>query len=157
VVDDVIRAARSPVRDGPVRCDAVAVVAERVAFWQVLAEDQGRPWSVDLPTGPVPVRVSAEDLAAAVDALLGNVFAHTPDSASVEVRITETGARVAVEVADRGPGLPTGAASRGSSGGGSTGLGLDIARRTAEASGGRLVLADRPAGGASVVLELGRP
>ena len=157
-VDDVIRGARRAVRDAsPVACDAVAVVRDRSAFWQVLAEDQGRPWSVDVPSGPLPVRVSADDLGAAVDALLGNVFAHTSEDATVEVRVSETGAGVAVEVADRGPGLPADAASRGSSGGGSTGLGLDIARRTAEASGGRLVLTDRPAGGARVVLELGAP
>jgi signal transduction histidine kinase len=59
-----------------------------------------------------------------------------------------------VEIADRGPGLPIAATERGHSGAGSTGLGLDIAQRTAEAAGGRLVLSDRPAGGARVGLVL---
>jgi signal transduction histidine kinase len=45
---------------------------------------------------------------------------------------------------------------RGASGRGSTGLGLDIARRTAEASGGALRLSSSPAG-TSVTLELGPP
>ena len=40
---------------------------------------------------------------------------------------------------------------------GSTGLGLDIARRTAEAAGGRIVLGRGPGGGAEVRLELGAP
>jgi signal transduction histidine kinase len=43
-------------------------------------------------------------------------------------------------------------ASRGASGGGSTGLGLDIARRTAEAAGGTMRLASAPLGGARVEL-----
>ena len=155
-VDEVIRSARRPVREGGhASCDAVAVVAERAGFWQVLAEDQGRPWLVELAADPVLVRLTAADLAAAVDALLGNVFAHTPESAAVEVRVADTGRGATVEVADRGPGLPAGAAERGQSGGGSTGLGLDIARRTAEASGGRLVVSDRAAGGTRIVLELG--
>jgi signal transduction histidine kinase len=95
-------------------------------------------------------------LSAAVDALLGNVFAHTPEGTAAEVMVRATPGGVEVEVADRGPGLPPAAAERGRSGAGSTGLGLDIARRTAEAAGGQLLLADRPAGGASIVLAMPR-
>jgi signal transduction histidine kinase len=46
---------------------------------------------------------------------------------------------------------------RGDSRAGSTGLGLDIARRTAAASGGDLWLGSAPGGGAQVVLRLGPP
>jgi signal transduction histidine kinase len=154
-VDDVIRSARRPMREGVrAQCDAVAVVRERAAFWQVLAEDQDRDLSVDLSPGPLLVRLVAGDLAAAVDALLGNVFAHTPEGSAIDVAVTSMYDGVVVEVADRGPGLPPAATERGHSGAGSTGLGLDIAQRTAEAAGGRLVLEDRPAGGARVVLVL---
>jgi signal transduction histidine kinase len=45
-----------------------------------------------------------------------------------------------VEVLDQGPGIPPTAVERGRSDRGSTGLGLDIARSVAEASGGRLEL-----------------
>ena len=42
-VDDVIRSARRPMREGVhAECDAVTVVRDRAAFWRVLAEDQGR-------------------------------------------------------------------------------------------------------------------
>src|SRR5262249_19682594 len=44
---------------------------------------------------------------------------------------------------------------RGASGRGSTGLGLDIARRIAEASGGSLTIGRSPRGGAAVTLALG--
>jgi signal transduction histidine kinase len=113
--------------------------------------------TVDLPDGPAAVRVSAADLGAAVDALLGNVFAHTPEGTpfGVVVRL-RAGGGAEVVVTDRGPGLPDGAVDRGRSGAGSTGLGLDIARRTAEASGGALRMESSPAG-ATVVVELGPP
>ncbi|MCW2878855.1 MAG: integral rane sensor signal transduction histidine kinase [Sphaerisporangium sp.] len=143
-------------------CDAVAVAAERVTFWSVLAEDQGRPVGLDLPAGPLTVAVSAAELSACVDALLGNVFAHTPDGASFAVRVTPAPGGVRLEVSDSGPGFPARPEAgdpleRGRSGAGSTGLGLDIARRTAEASGGSLLLGTAPGGGAMVVLVLGGP
>ena len=47
---------------------------------------------------------------------------------------------VVVEVRDRGPGFGSDAVRRGRSDRGSTGLGLDIARRCARASGGELVV-----------------
>jgi signal transduction histidine kinase len=66
-----------------------------------------------------------------------------------------TGAMLVIE--DRGPGFPDGpeALRRGTSGQGSTGLGLDIARSTAEASGGQLRIARGLRGGGCVQLELG--
>lgn len=154
-VDEVIRSARRPVREGlRARCDAVAVVRERAAFWHVLADDQHREFAVVLHATRLDVRLVPEDLAAAIDALLGNVFAHTPEGSAVDVSVAALYDSAVVEVADRGPGLPRTAMQRGRSGTGSTGLGLDIAQRTAEAAGGRLVLDERPAGGARVALLL---
>ena len=157
-IDEVISEARRTVREGlGAGCDATAVVAERVRFWSVLAEEEDRAVTVDVAAGPLPARVAAADLGAAVDALMGNVFAHTPDGTAFRVTVRpRPGGGAEVAVADDGPGLPDNAAERGRSGGGSTGLGLDIARRTAEASGGRLRLASSPVG-AEVTLELGGP
>jgi signal transduction histidine kinase len=155
-VDEVINEARRPVREGlRAASDATAVVAERVAFWSVLAEEERRAVQVDLPDRPLPVRVPAADLGAAVDALLGNVFAHTPEGTAFRVAVHPGAAGGAeVAVSDAGPGLPASALERGHSGGGSTGLGLDIARRTAENSGGALQLASSGAG-TTVTLGLG--
>jgi signal transduction histidine kinase len=157
-VDEVISEARRTVREGlGAGCDAVAVVGERVRFWSVLAEEERRAVDVDLAAGPLPVRLAAADLGAAVDALLGNVFAHTPEGTGFRVVVRpRAGGGAEVTVADDGPGLPSAAVDRGTSGGGSTGLGLDIARRTAEGSGGALRVPSSPAG-AAVVLELGPP
>ena len=157
-VDAVISEARRTVREGvQARCDAAAVVAERVAFWSVLAEDEGRAVTVELPDRPASVRLAATDLAAAVDALLGNVFGHTPAGTSFAVAVAaERGGGAVLTVSDTGPGMPVDAVlERGVSGRGSTGLGLDIARRTAEASGGGLTAGGGP--GATVTLRLGPP
>ncbi|TCB90968.1 HAMP domain-containing histidine kinase [Micromonospora zingiberis] len=143
--------------DGVVVTDAVATVADRVAFWSVLAEDTGRAVELDLAPGPLPVGVPGDELAAAVDALLGNVFAHTPDGTAFVVRLAPADTHVALTVADQGPGIAADSVRRGASQAGSTGLGLDIARRAAQASGGRLELGERPGGGAQVVLLLGPP
>jgi signal transduction histidine kinase len=157
-VDEVISEARRPVREGiGAGSDASAVVADRVRFWSVLAEEEARTVTVDLAEGPLPVRVAAADLAAAVDALLGNVFAHTPEGTGFGVTVqARPGGGARVVVADTGPGMPdaSGALVRGHSGAGSTGLGLDIAQRTARASGGTVELSSSPAG-TTVTLELG--
>ncbi|MFI1995535.1 HAMP domain-containing protein [Actinoplanes sp. NPDC020271] len=152
-VTAVIRQARREVSAATARCDATAVVAGRVAFWRVLAEDTGRAVTESLPDNPLPVAVAPDDLAAALDALLGNVFAHTPDETPFSVTLTSRPAGGAVlTVADSGPGFPPSAARRGSSGGDSTGLGLDIAGQiatTIDISGGPT--------GAVVTLELAGP
>jgi signal transduction histidine kinase len=108
-----------------------------------------------LPIGQIRVRASEADLAAALDALLENVFAHTPDGTPmcVEVsRLTDGGGRVVIS--DGGPGLNAVAAGRGVSAVGSTGLGMDIARRTAEAAGGAMLTGTSVLGGAAVELTL---
>jgi signal transduction histidine kinase len=161
-VDDIIRTARRPLHQGLVTsCDATSVVADRVAFWRVLAEEQHRPVILDMAEGPLMVAIGADDLAACLDAILGNVFAHTPDGAGFAVTVHPgLDGLVRVAVADDGPGLATpgsGVIERGVSGSGSTGLGLDIVRRAAAASGGRVSISTGPMGGTRVEVVLGRP
>jgi signal transduction histidine kinase len=142
----LIKAARRPVREGlHPRCDVTAVIRERAAFWTPLAEDQARRVTLDLPADAVWVRSAEEDLAAALDALLENVVAHTPEGTAFTVRLAETTGGVHLDVLDEGPGIPATALQRGRSDRGSTGLGLDIARAAAEAPGGSLELLDDPA------------
>jgi signal transduction histidine kinase len=139
-------------------CDATAVVADRVAFWTVLAEDTDRAVRQEIPDAPIPVAVPPDDLAAALDALLGNVFAHTPDGTALSVTlVARPGGGATLTVADSGPGFAsshTGVLRRGASGANSTGLGMDIARRAAEAGGGSLHIGPGPDGGAQVRLDL---
>lgn len=159
-VDAVVREARRSEREGLVPgADAAAVLAERAAFWAPLAEDQGRSLGVDVEPGlDARVRAGAEDLQAVVDVLLDNVFSHTPDDAPVRVGLStgpHGGVRLVVE--DGGPGFPADLdpTGRGVSGGGSGGLGLAIAVRTAVESGGALTWGTSTLGGARVVVDLG--
>jgi signal transduction histidine kinase len=109
--------------------------------------------------GPVPVKLSREDLSACVDALVGNVFAHTAPGTPFEVRLSGLpagGARLVV--ADHGSGMPEGPVPRrGESGGGSTGLGLDIVARAAARSGGSVVVGRAAWSGAEIAVDFGPP
>jgi signal transduction histidine kinase len=144
--------------DGHGSSDAAQVIADRAAFWSVLADDQGRDMRLELAPGPVLVGVAGPDLAASLDALLGNVFAHTPEGTAFAVRLRpRAGGGGFVSVQDTGPGFAGGdPVRRGASGGGSTGLGLDIVRQAAEASGGSLAVRNEATGG-HVIVELGPP
>ncbi|QSB14214.1 HAMP domain-containing histidine kinase [Natronosporangium hydrolyticum] len=132
--------------------DLVEVLADRLAFWSVLAEDQGRETSVVGGDRPVRVPVPRDELILAIDALLGNVFAHTPEQTAFRVTVGPNG----LVVEDAGPGIadPAAAVRRGASGSGSTGLGLDIAQRVAGAVGGRLEIGRSQLGGARIALLL---
>ncbi|MFC4037013.1 HAMP domain-containing protein [Dactylosporangium siamense] len=152
-IEQIITTARRSAADRvPESTDLVEVVADRLAFWSVLAEDQQRPWRVVGGQEPVWVPVAESDLVSAVDCMLGNVFQHTPEGTGFEVQVSPRG----LTVDDAGPGIadPARALRRGSSGAGSTGLGLDIVRRVAETAGGRLVVERGPLRGARVAIVL---
>jgi signal transduction histidine kinase len=167
-VTSVIRQARRPVQEDLMvtETDAAKVGADRLAFWAPLAEDQERPFefvSVDAEgknraAGSTSVPVSTDELEAAVDALLGNVFAHTPEGTAfrVELRTLSDGG-ISLAVEDAGAGLSPDFVARGVSGAGGTGLGLDIARRTAEAAGGVFRIGRSAAGGARIAMEFPTP
>ena len=149
-VDAIVKDARRPVRSTLGRsCDAASVVRDRVAFWSALADDQGRDLTVSIPSVETRAAIDATDLVDVVDALVDNVFAHTPDGTAFAVSLRGNDpATVRLEVADSGPGAPSPDVTvRGHSTAESTGLGLDIVRRAAIAAGGELVLATSSSGG----------
>jgi signal transduction histidine kinase len=158
LIEDARHRPAAPGAAAPAGADASEIVAARAAFWRVLAEDQNRTMQLSVAPGPVWVALPPADLAACVDALLGNVFAHTEDGVAFEVHLEEmpNGARLIVGDAGAGLGDPE-RLRRGVSGAGSSGLGLDIARQAATVSGGSLTLGASPLGGAQVQLTLGAP
>ncbi|MET7382225.1 HAMP domain-containing sensor histidine kinase [Streptomyces sp. NPDC005526] len=158
-VDTIIRTAREAkpqtAAAGPgAGCDAAEVVRERMEFWSALAEDEGRKWRLAGVERPVRIPVARADLAAALDALLGNVFRHTPEGTAFAVDVHNGDDAVIVLVSDAGPGIPDPEAAmargRGSGADGSTGLGLDIVRRLAEATGGDVRIGSSVLGGTEV-------
>ncbi|MEO7754461.1 MAG: HAMP domain-containing sensor histidine kinase [Terracoccus sp.] len=154
-VDAIVREARRPLRTAlPTGCDLTPVVRARAVFWEPLAQDQGRAFEISTTGAPAPVAVAREDVTDVVDVLLDNVFAHTPEGTPVTVSVTLDGARVLLVVADGGPGAGEDSVERGRSGTGSSGLGLDIARRIAEAAGGAVSLGRSDLGGLAVEVSL---
>ncbi|MFI1992801.1 ATP-binding protein [Actinoplanes sp. NPDC020271] len=135
-------------------CDASEVVRERMTFWSALAGDQDRQYRVIGAHLRIPVPVPRAELAAALDAVLGNVFRYTPQGTAFEVALSRRDGWVALRVDDAGPGIPDPekALRRGQSQQGSTGLGLDIARRMTQSTGGSVSLDRATLGGASVVM-----
>ncbi|MFJ8139347.1 sensor histidine kinase [Streptomyces sp. NPDC096013] len=158
-VDTIIRTAREAkpqtAAAGPgAGCDAAEVVRERMRFWSALAEDEGRKVRVAGVERPVRIPVARADLVAALDALLGNVFRHTPEGTAFAVDVHNSEDAVIVLVSDAGSGIrdPEAAMARGRGSGsaGSTGLGLDIVRRLAEATGGDVRIGSSVLGGTEV-------
>jgi signal transduction histidine kinase len=156
-VTTLIEDARTRGSSEPGSCDAAEVTRQRASFWTVLADDQGRPMRLDVARGSLMVGVAEPELGACLDALLGNVFAHTPQGTGFTIELTPRprgGALLSVHDEGQGFARPD-PVRRGASGGGSTGLGLDIARQTAESSGGSLSIGQGPGG--HVIVELGPP
>ncbi|MEU5207649.1 HAMP domain-containing sensor histidine kinase [Streptomyces sp. NPDC020742] len=168
-VDQIIRTAREQKAQtrqaaAAAGCDAAEVIRERMDFWSALAEDEGRTVRVAGADHPVRIPVARSDLAAALDAMLGNVFRHTPEGTAFAVDVHNAEEAVIVLVSDAGPGIadPDAALRRGWSGGGgrgsdpagagagSTGLGLDIVRRLAESTGGDVRIGRSILGGTEV-------
>jgi signal transduction histidine kinase len=160
-IDQLIRAARKPSSviepTETAQCDASEVVRDRMKFWSAVAGDQDRECKAIGVNAPAPVSVPRSELAAALDALLGNVIRYTPQGAPFEVAVSRRDdGYIAVRVEDGGQGIPDPdrALRRGSSGKGSTGLGLDIVRRVAVSGKGAVNVGRGALGGASVVMLL---
>src|SRR5690606_24999531 len=158
-VDVLINTTRKAVAQetGPEICDVSEVVRERMKFWSALAEDQNRPHRVLGAHVRIPVNVQRAELAAALDAILGNVFRYTPQGTAFEVAVSRRNdGYVAIRIDDAGPGIanPDRALRRGASDTGSTGLGLDIAKRVAQQANGSVSIDRAALGGASVVMLL---
>jgi signal transduction histidine kinase len=149
-IDEIIRTAQEFTGCAAGRCDLTRTLAERLAFWAVLAEDDNRPWAAVGDGTPLWIPVPPAEAAAAIDALLGNVFHHTPEGTAFRAGVLGT----TLVVEDDGPGIDdsVGASRRGTSSRGSTGLGLDIVQRMAAVAGGTLAISRAASGGSRIEL-----
>ncbi|WP_280475302.1 sensor histidine kinase [Nocardia farcinica] len=149
-IDDLVRASRD--EDAADR-DPIAVLEELrgvVEEWKHPFDEAGRAL---LLAGDETLRapVTASRLREAVTVLVDNALMHGDGTCTVSVRSVRPGygrePLVCVEVADEGEGVRDELAphifDRGFSAGGSTGVGLALARALIEADGGRLELQRR--------------
>jgi signal transduction histidine kinase len=133
-------------------CSAAEVTAARAEFWGRLARGQGRPFELRITPEPTTIALPEDELTAVVDALAGNGFRHTPPGTAFAIRLERSAHAAILTVSDAGPGIPDpeSALARGGSDG-STGLGLDIARRAADS----VDISAGPLGGALIAVTFG--
>jgi two-component system, OmpR family, sensor kinase len=152
-LDEVGELVREPVDLAVLAADACSDAA---------VVDGGRRITLDAPQ-PVPVAGDPDHLRRAIGNLVTNALRHTPAGTPVTVRAVVRAGRGAVEVRDRGPGLPAEALPRvfdrfwradPSRSGDGTGLGLAIVHAVATEHGGRATAENAPGGGARFTIEL---
>jgi signal transduction histidine kinase len=143
--------------------DIGEVVADAVTNMKAVADDRSVRITTDLAPDSGLVLVDRERLLQALENVLENAVHFSPAGGTISVALrrgSENG-RAAVEcvVMDEGPGfcpedLPSVLEPFFTRRQGGTGLGLAITQRIVEDHGGRVLVANRPAGGARVVVVL---
>ncbi len=151
VLDELMKAAREARATGAEPVDLAAELRGVADEWRTPLRAEGRSLKVKVQAG-ILAKVSPARLREVIGVLLDNAMRHGGGAVTLSARegVASTGDTVVIEVTDMGPGVPDELAEhifeRGVSGGGSTGLGLALARALIDSDGGRLELsAKRPA------------
>ncbi|MFK7986656.1 MAG: sensor histidine kinase [Sandaracinaceae bacterium] len=130
-------------------------------------ENAGVPVELDVAVATLHVEADRETLHRAVENVVRNAVAFSPEGGAVLVRLEERPGEVEIGVRDHGPGVPEDHLDaifeplfrvdpdRDRASGG-TGLGLSITRRAVQAHGGRVSAENAPGGGLLVRLVLPR-
>ncbi|GAA1151929.1 sensor histidine kinase [Ornithinicoccus hortensis] len=141
VVDDLLHRTRAGHADGGRSVSLDTVLSTLQNEWTQAFASAGRSVSVTLERGMI-VRSSASAISQIMNTLLENALVH--GAGDVRVTARRSGPSAVLEVQDEGKGIPDELArrifERAVSGGGGTGLGLAVARESAEQFGGRLEL-----------------
>ena len=169
LVGDLLELSRVDAGVAPLRLadvDVAALLDETVA--ELVPTGRAVSFAVDVTDG-LTVRADRARLRQLVVNLLDNAVRHGPDHGTVRVRATTDDGRWRLEIADDGPGVPSGDRERAferfgtladdpsSTAAGGTGLGLAIARWVATLHGGTVRFVDPPAGTTGAVLRLELP
>ncbi len=145
--------------------DIGALIEWTVAANRAMAEDHHVVLVAATPAERVLVRGDTDRLEQLLTNLVSNAIKHSPEGETVEIVATAGSARIAIDVMDRGGGIPH--EFRGRIFGkfamadtsdtrtkGGTGLGLSIAQEIAHRHGGSILFQDRPGGGTVFRTEL---
>lgn len=147
VLDDLLAAATAARAREAEPLDVSEQLTQVVHEWREPLRVENRSLRVRLSEGLL-ARATPARMREAIGVLLDNALRHGEGTVTVTAR--HGNGTVVIEVGDSGPGVPDALIpyvfERGFSGGGSTGVGLALARALVEADGGRLELSKaRPA------------
>ena len=161
----IARAESGQARENMVDFDAAEIVHDIGELYEPLAEEKGITLKVEAE-GPAPVKGSRELVSQALANLIDNAIKYAEPTgaegtpAEIVVSAIDTGERILLTVADRGPGIPEADRSRvverfvrleQSRSQPGSGLGLSLAAAVARLHGGELLLADNEPGLKSVI------
>lgn len=142
-------------------CDIQDLLGSAVASFGGRLEN--RPVPVEIPAGLPLVPLDFVLMRLAVMNLLDNARKYSPPGSPIGIAVRFAGGRLELAVRDHGPGIPAEdlervfdkfyRAHRGGDVSG-TGLGLAISRGIVEAHGGAIAAANRPEGGAELIVTL---
>jgi two-component system, OmpR family, phosphate regulon sensor histidine kinase PhoR len=167
LVRDLLRLARLDAGQEPLDrepCPVAAIVSgvERDLHAILLARRQQVLTSIASGTAVLGDAAKLHDV---LRNLLENASNYSPEGATIDVAAERAAGSVRIEVGDRGPGIPEAELPRiferfyrvdrsRTRDPGGTGLGLSIVRHLVELHGGRVSAANRPGGGAMLMLTL---
>jgi signal transduction histidine kinase len=135
--------------------DAGDLTSELAEMYEPLAEEQGAALAYDRPPKPVPILGHRQLLAQAMSNLIENAIRYGASGGEIRVSTRAADSRLRIEVADRGPGIPSERrsearrrfgrldSSRSDEG---AGLGLSLAEAIAHLHAGQLLLEDNQPG-----------
>lgn len=159
-LDELLAAASAASEVDAEPVELPAVLPEVAEEWRQPLRAEGRTLRVRVPDG-LMVRATPGRLREAIGVLLDNALRHGAGMVTLAAHRGDTDGAVVVQVADAGSGIPDELAphifERGISGGGSTGVGLALARALVEADGGRLELSAKRPATFSLYLRVPRP
>ncbi len=144
VLDRLGRAARARGTGDPVPEEATRWLARVLEHWGLMWPDARVHAALPESVGEVAGDAALE---AVMVALLNNAAQVSP--LDIAITAERVGGRVAIQVADRGPGMKSAATKPGG-----WGVGLELARATLERLGGTLDLRERPGGGLAARVEI---
>jgi signal transduction histidine kinase len=159
-LDELLAAARAASEEGAEPIELPSALPALSEEWRQLLRAEGRKLVVKVADG-LMTRATPGRLREVIGVLLDNALRHGAGTVTLSARRGDAEGTVVIEVSDTGSGVPDELAphvfERGFSGGGSTGVGLALARALVEADGGRLELSSRRPAVFSIFLKVPKP
>jgi signal transduction histidine kinase len=149
-------------RTGPLLVDLAQVAGAIMEGLSPAATHKGVTMEIDAPE-PVWVPAESAEMSDLLTTIVENAIQFSPRGGKAVVRVSADGGHAIAEVTDEGPGISsqdlphvTSPFFQGQESRGGYGLGLAIARATAERRGGQLCITSIPGGGTTVRVTLPR-